>query len=118
MARMAGVREVSESRYWREAEARVLVEAWRRSGERVSGFARRHGVEPRRLARWVRRLAGAGEGSVRFHPVRLVERSVEAGAGGPIEIQVAGGRYVRVPRGFESEDLRRVLAVLAEVGRC
>ena len=118
MARKAGVRQVAERRYWREADARVLVEAWRNSGETLSGFARRHGVEPRRLARWVSRLSGAGEGSLRFHPVRLVESPPETGGGAPIEIQLAGGRRVRVPRGFETEDLRRVLVVLEEAATC
>jgi len=118
MATKAGFRQVAERRYWREADARVLVEAWRSSGETFSGFARRHGVEPRRLARWVSRLSGAGEGSLRFHPIRLVESPPETGGGAPIEIQLAGGRRVRVPRGFETEDLRRVLVVLEEAATC
>ena len=117
MGRKADVRLVAERRYWRKGEARVLVEAWRSSGETLSGFARRHGVEPGRLARLVSRLQGARGGSLRFHPVRLVESPPESG-GGAIEIQLAGGRRVRVPRGFETEDLRRVLAVLEEAKTC
>ncbi len=113
MGRKADVQLVAERRYWREAEARVLVEAWRSSGETLSGFARRYGVEPRRLARWVSRL-----GSLRFHPVRLMESPLERGGGAPIEIQLAGGRRVRVARGFETEDLRRVLAVLEGAATC
>ena len=120
MARRADVRRVAERRYWRESEARVLVEAWRSSGETLAGFARRHGVERRRLARWVGRLEGVGE-ALRFHPVRLVERrpdreSSESGA--PIEIELAEGQRVRVSRGFAAEDLRRVLAVLGEAAKC
>ena len=118
MGRKADVRQVADRRYWREADARVLVEAWRSSGETLSGFARRHGVEPRRLARWVSRLPRVGEGSLRFHPVRLVESPLGTGGWAPIEIQLAGGRRVRVPRGFETEDLRRVLAVLEETATC
>jgi transposase-like protein len=118
MKRKADVRWVAERRYWRESEARVLVDAWRRSGETLSGFARRHGVERGRLTRWVRRLQEARKGSVRFHPVRLVESTAETGGGAPIEIQLAGGRRVRVPRGFETEDLRRVLAVLERAATC
>lgn len=121
MARRAGVREVAERPYWREAEARVFVEAWRSSGETLARFARRHGVKRWRLARWVSRLErGAGEG-VRFHPVRLLEQQAEpwrSGSGAPIEIEVAHGRRVRVPCGFEAEDLRRVLVVLGEVAAC
>jgi len=118
MARKADVRQVAERLYWREADARVVVEAWRNSGETLSAFARRHRVERKRLARWVRRLEQAGVGPLRFHPVRLVESPLETGGGAPIEIQLAGGQRVRVAHGFQTEDLSRVLAVLAEAARC
>ena len=119
MARRVDVRQVAERRYWRESEARVLVEAWRNSGETLAGFARRHGVERRRLTRWVGRLEGGGE-ALRFHPVRLVKRrpDPESGSGVPIEIELAEGQRVRVSRGFAAEDLRRVLAVLGEAAKC
>ena len=115
MARKADVRQVAARGYWREADARVVVEAWRNSGEAVSAFARRHRVEPKRLARWVRRLGRAGR--ARFHPVRLVETLPASGGGAAIEIRLAGGQRVRVAHGFQSEDLSRVLAVLA-AARC
>ena len=118
MKRKADVRLVAERRYWRKAEARVVVEAWRSSGETLSGFARRHGVGRGRLTRWVRRLRGSDNGSVRFHPVRLVEGTAETWGVAPIEIQLAGGRRVRVHRGFETEDLRCVLAVLEGALTC
>ena len=35
--------------YWREADARVIVEAWEQSGETGAAFARRLGVHPQRL---------------------------------------------------------------------
>ena len=120
MARRADVRRVAERRYWRESEARVLVEAWWSSGETLAGFARRQGVEGRRLARWVGRLEGVG-GALHFHPVRLVERRPDregSGNGAPIEIELAEGQRVRVSRGFAAEDLRRVLAVLGEAAKC
>lgn len=121
MARGADVRQVAERSYWRESEARVLVEAWRSSGEPLARFARRHGFEPRRLARWASRLERAADERVRFHPIRLLERQGEpdrSGPGAPIEIELTYGRRVCVPRGFEAEDLRRVLAVLGEVAAC
>lgn len=121
MARGVDLRQVAERRYWREAEARVLVEAWRRSGETLTGFARRHGVKRRRLIRWVGRLRGAVGEALRFHPVRLVNRRPDResdGSPAPIEIELAEGQRVRVSRGFAAEDLRRVLAVLGEAAKC
>jgi hypothetical protein len=57
--------------YWREADARAVVEAWLRSGQPLSRFARGHGLQPHRLSRWAGRLQGKGR-PVRFHPVRVV----------------------------------------------
>jgi hypothetical protein len=105
MAKKTGVAAVVERPYWREAEARVVVEAWRVSGEPLAQFARRHRVDRGRVARWAGRLAREAA-PVRFHPVRLAE-SREA-----LEICLVGGQRVRVAPGFQAEDLRRVLAVL------
>lgn len=49
----------TSSKYWSEAEGRAVVEAWRRSGEPVSTFARRHGVQSRRIKYWAERHSGA-----------------------------------------------------------
>jgi len=111
-----GIREMARGkRRWGEAEARGVVEAWRGSGERLGEFARRHDLHPKRLSYWVQRL-DSGE-PVRFHPVALVG-SHRASAAGPIEIDLGDGRRVRLPRGFEAEDLRRVLSVLREADPC
>lgn len=116
MAKNAGVAEVAVRRYWREAEARVMVEAWRHSGESLAGFARRHGVAPRRVARWAGRVEGRAPALVRFHPVRLAHH--DGGGGAVIEIHLVGGQRVRVPAGVQAEDLRRVLAVLDSGPSC
>jgi hypothetical protein len=109
---------VAALRYWRAAEARVVVEAWRRSGEACSAFAGRYGIHPRRLRRWAEQLEAGGE-SVGFHAVRLVRR--ENGSGSKdqlIEIVLGEGCSVRVPAGFAAADLERVLTVLGVEGRC
>jgi hypothetical protein len=106
-------------RYWRAAEAAVVVEAWRRSGESLSAFTARHGIHPRRLSRWVAELDGrqGREEAMVFHPVRL-----EVGGEGRrrsskrIEIVTTDGYRVRVPAGFATGDLEGVLRALAVVG--
>lgn len=115
----ADITRLIRSPYWREADARVVVEAWQRSGESRSAFARRHGIDRRRLERWARRLEASRP--VRFHPVRLLRdgKGVESGGEvGAIELQLTAGHRIRLPHGFEAEDLRRVLAVLGEVAAC
>ena len=117
MSRKADVLEAAGLRYWREADARVMVEAWRSSGETLSEFAECHRVDPKRIARWASRLGGAEPEAVRFHPVRLAE-GPESRSGAAIEIHLVGGRRVRLASGFETEDLRRVLAVLEGAAQC
>ena len=118
MSRKADVLEVAGRGYWREGDGRVMVEAWQRTGEPLWRFAKRHGVDPRRLSRWVSRLERSEPERVRFHPVRLADDGAGSRGGCAIEIELCGGRRVRVAHGFESEDLRRVLAVLEEEARC
>jgi len=108
------VHQLAQQRYWREAEGQTVVTAWRSSGEGVKNFARRYGVNPKRVWWWVRRL-GAEE-SMRFHPVRVVASRVDSD--GLIEIELRDGRRVHLPRRFDEEDLRRVLRVLEELSPC
>ena len=116
--------------YWREADARHVVEAWRRSGQPLSRFAAAQGVKAARLARWASRLEKRGVGTrgrgsaagparlkLHFHPVELVGNAT-ALQGGAIEVVLLDGRRVRVAAGFADDDLERVLRVLEERNRC
>lgn len=103
--------------YWREADARRIVDAWRQSGEPVSRFAGRLGIDPRRVSRWASRLASPRAEAVRFLPVRVAAEGAE-GRPASIEIEWGHGRRVRVAPGFATDDLRRVLAVLDEPRPC
>jgi transposase-like protein len=118
MSRKQAVRAVAGSRYWREPAARVMVDAWRDSGETVAAFAARHGLDVRRLTRWVRKLEAKTDGLVPFHPVRLVSVAETQSAEAPIEIAIGATYCVRVPPGFRIEDLRGVLAVLERDPSC
>jgi hypothetical protein len=114
--RSADLAEVVRRRYWREDDARVVVEAWRHADEPLTRFARRHGVGAHRVARWAARLGRPGsEPAVRFHRVQLARREESAAS---IEIELTSGRRVRVPRDFELADLRRVLEALGESATC
>ena len=116
----AALERVTARRYWREADARVVVEAWRRSGLPLAVFAGREGVHPKRLARWSGRLRATDpEPEVAFHPVRLVDAGGGAVRGEErIEVVLRDGTRVRVPRVFAAEDLRRVVEVLEGRGSC
>lgn len=116
--RKNGVARVAKLRYWQAGDARVVVEAWKDSGEGLPAFARRHGIKPRRLGQWARRLETSGE-EVAFHPVRVVQAPAEERPGpDPIEIVMRDGHSVRVPPGFAAADLERVLRVLGAGPTC
>lgn len=112
------VRRAARQRYWQAEQARVVVEGWKASGERLTAFARRHGIKPRRLSEWAKRLEPSSE-EITFHPVQVVQVSSEEWAQrDPIEIVLGGGCSVRVPPGFAAQDLERVLGVLGAARGC
>jgi hypothetical protein len=51
----------TSSKYWSEAEGRAVIEAWRRSGEPAPVFARRHGLQSKRIKYWAGRLSHPDE---------------------------------------------------------
>lgn len=120
MARTNALRRVSRRRYWREDDARVVVDGWRTSGETLKAFCRRNGLKQGRVQRWSRRLESKTEQhpeELKFHPVDVVE-SHSRSAERDLEVELGGGETVRVAPGFALEDLRRVLAALDERYGC
>lgn len=102
----------SRRRYWREADARLVVEAWRQSGLSMAEFAKLHGVQAKRLGRWAQRLQTSAP-PVTFHPVQLLRKqTVNEAADARIEVVLANGRVIRIPAAFDAGDLRQVLDVL------
>jgi hypothetical protein len=109
------IMRIGERQRWREADARVVVGAWRRSGESLSQFAGRYGLRGERISRWVSRIEKPESSGPSFHQVRLVEAQDRWDDGGErIEVVLTDGRTVRLPHGFAAEDLHKVLRVLEE----
>jgi len=104
------------SRYWRAAEAERVLEAWRRSDKSGAAFARRHGLSVRRLLRWREQL-NAPTAPV-FHPVRVIERAESPGSAGmaTLELELGGGRRIRVHPGFDPELLERLARTVESWG--
>jgi hypothetical protein len=104
---MSVVAEVSG--YWREEDARGVIEEWRASGLTMAAFARQEGVNVKRLQRWRFRL----DHEQRVEP-RFVSVAMESGAMGPQPLCiVVGDLRVEVPQGFHEETLLRVIRVLS-----
>jgi hypothetical protein len=108
----AAVAQVAARRHWREADARVLLEAWRGSGQTLTAFAQVYDIHPERLGRWHRLLRAQPESKVRFHPVRVHMGEARTAGSEKFELVLRDGRSIRVPHEFDAEDLRRLLAVV------
>lgn len=79
MGRTRDLTELARRSYWREGDARRIVEAWRQSGEPISRFARGLGLDWRRVSRWATRLEETQQEVMRSeHAVRasLKEKEV------------------------------------------
>ncbi len=101
---------VVKRRRWRSGDASVVLSAWQSSGESMSAFTRRYGLDPWRLKYWRRRLAE--DEAIELHPVKLIAGSVrgEASAGSAgVELVLRGGRRVVVQRGFDAELLEELV---------
>ena len=85
--------------------AREALGALEESGESLASFAKREGLSPERLYRWRAKLTKQAFVEIQRGPV------VPDG-GGVLEVVVATGRVVRVPRDFDAVALRRLIAVL------
>ena len=71
--------ELFDGRRWSEDEARRVIAAYAASGESVSGFATRHGIDSQRLYWWRRRLGDGvceprGKATVSLVPVTVREQ--------------------------------------------
>lgn len=122
---------VERRRRWRvEDKLRILAEA-EQPGMSFSEVARRHDVSRGLLRAWRRRLQDgllAGRSVSTFVPLRIADRDrapaipvTPSGSmrrrgskpAGLIEIDLGGGRLVRVDRDVDAAALRRVIGALA-----
>jgi hypothetical protein len=116
------------------AEWAALIDQWRQSGLSLPVFCQRHGLSRGSMQNWVYKpeLKRAVEAARRqaqghvderpafaavpaFLPVRVVDQAVaggEASERSGVEIVIGAGRRVVIGPGFDSETLRRVVAVL------
>lgn len=57
-----------------------MIEAWRQSGEAAAVFARRHGLQPKRLRYWARRSRGeeAASSALKLVPATVLGAELSA----------------------------------------
>jgi hypothetical protein len=101
-------RDERKERQWRR-----WIRAWRTSGLSVQAFCAQHALAQPRFYFWRRELDRRDATAATFVPVHLVTEQ-DPCPGRSLEVQLAGGRTVRVPPGFDAATLRQLLAVLED----
>lgn len=97
-----------------EARWRSLIEAQERSGLCVAEFAARRGLSVATLYWWRSRLRRPKQGEPSLVPIEIVGPEPGGSHGGAerFEIELRGGRRLRVPPGFDAGELTRLIAAL------
>lgn len=94
----------------------AALDAQAASGLSVASYAERIGVSVPTLYQWRRRLESpspphGGRGDAQLIEVALAEPATRASDGVLVRL-CDGRRSIEVPRGFDGDDLRRLVAVL------
>lgn len=103
------------SRRWSVAQAQAVLAELEQSGLSVEQFAAEAGLKADRLRRWARRLRAAGGplfvevATPRARASTLLER---------FEVELGGGRVVRVLAEFDGQALRRLVEALEGASSC
>lgn len=105
-------RKIVSGERWSEADGRAALAAWEASGELLTAFARRSGIQAQRPAWWRDRLASPSSSA-------LVPMTVVTTGSRPVSIQIGEVR-------IEAEDvsavspawLAAVVVALREAGAC
>lgn len=115
----ADLNQALRTSYWREEEARVVLDSCLASGLSIAAFAEEHGLRPERLYRWQRRLDR--DSDLSFHPVEVVESRPVAGLAdhgeapqpsSDVELILRNGRRIRVGRSYDRDLLRDLVETL------
>jgi hypothetical protein len=113
------------------AEWAALIDQWHGSGLSLPAFCQRRGLNTGTMQGWVykrthkgaieraRRVGGTTQdppAAAAFLPVRVIgaDREHEETGRSGVEIVLGAGRRVVIGAGFDSETLRRVVAVLED----
>src|SRR5262245_47903076 len=107
-----------ERRRWRRADTEWALAAWEASGESLDGFTRKHGIQPRRLAKGRTRLKAVAlqrapsSPTGAMAPVTLLPVTVAPTPAEPAETNGSG--YVVVSTGGVRVEIRDPRATAVE----
>lgn len=103
--------KASKEQFWRQT-----IQLWRQSGLSVRAFCQRRGLAAANFYAWRRTLNRRDAQTVNFIPVKVTP-SIAAdddNASTGLELVLDNRRRLRIGPGFDTDSLRRLLAVLDE----
>ena len=97
-----------------EARWRSLIAAQERSGESVAQFAEQRGLNAATLYWWRSRLRRRDRVDPQFVPIEIVDSKPASSrdARAAFELELVGGRRLRVAAGFDADELARLIAAV------
>lgn len=105
--------EIRRLRGLARAEAvREVLSRWEGSALGRAAFCRRERIAPVTLSRWQREFGAGPQAAVEPAPA-FVEALWSSAGDASLEVTLPTGARVRVPRGFDTDDLARLIAVLS-----
>ena len=104
---------------WSPAYARTVLGAHQQSGLTLSAFARREGLPLHRLQWWRARLSGKSQetgASIRLVPVTIRPTPARVSPSISIEVELRGGRQLRITGPFDPDLIVRFVCALESTG--
>lgn len=94
--------------HWTKAEGEDLVAKWKATGLTQAAYCRTHGLSDRKLSYWIKATRPS---SPLATTTGFVELRPEP-ARGELKLQLPGGMYIPLERGFDAAVLRAVVEAL------
>jgi len=106
--------------YWRDEEARAVLDAWMASGQSVAAFAAEHGLQRARLHRWRARLMPEAEreAAALFWPLNMASAPAQSSGPDTWRIDLGDGVSIAVPCAGGAALLAETLAAVREGWAC
>lgn len=118
--RAARFEQAKGSGYWRDEDARAVLDAWLASGQSVAAFAAQHGLQRARLHRWKQRLEpdDGRDTAALFWPVKVAAEPSGPADGEAWRVELAGGVSIAVPCSGGAALLAETLTAIREGWAC
>lgn len=94
-------------KHWKQ-----ITEQWRRSGKAQREFCEEHGIKLSTLRYWIGRVKNAEEENSQVKDLVCISLPTPVAVRSEIILEVDDRYRIKLPAGFETEALKKILAVI------